>query len=104
MVRSMKRQIPWWLNSIGARHWSKEEHLAWVATHSAAIVIFIPFFVVNYRLLQGFGIEKHIAAIIGGAWCPVASYYASYKICDLLWRNLMKTACDNATKRLEKSQ
>jgi hypothetical protein len=90
----------WWLGYFTMATWTSDERSARLALGFIVSVIIMPTLFVVDALLELFGVERHIAAILAGLLPILPGFYAARPIAAVLYPDLLRRADANAAKRL----
>jgi hypothetical protein len=92
--------MPWWIDTSAGSDWTIEEQKTRRAIALIAIVAFLPVFMIEMWLLDRFGVDRNLGALIDVASSAFFAFWAAHRICRWCWPDMVKRADANAAKRL----
>ena len=90
----------WWLGFFGVHAWSVEERDVRMALFLTVLVIGIAGLVGMDVLLGWFGVDPHVSAPFAALVSIIPAFYSARPIASMLYPDLLRTADQNAEKRL----
>lgn len=90
----------WWLDPNPVGRLSPEERRARMAIWGLFIPVFLALFGLEAFVLNKFGTDHHLVALVGVITTVPTSLYVSRKFCLYCWPEMMRRADENAEKRV----
>jgi uncharacterized membrane protein len=92
----------WWWATYFAdfQAWTAEERKVRMALGMSAIPVMLVLYITADVLLEWFGVERTVAALLAGLISTVFAFYSARPIATVLYPDLLRKADENARRRL----